>query len=308
MKYPSIYLLCVAIATLCFSGDGLWSGPPRVQREAVRPVDQHDPSKDKPSTAELLRVYNETSRLLTAVRCDDVVMTGRYGRTAWVAVGVLVYQSPRHFRLCAKVLGQPVLDIGSNDRECWYWCSCSRPSHVYHGSWKDYERGKIAIPFGLRPEILLPLLGMDTYDVRKAYQARKNGQSFELIETVRLPDREGKVQKVTVFGRGVVGTDKLQVLGYALRDERGKEICSATISQTQSNPTTGVVLQRRIKLSCPAEQSEISVRLDEVRVVTLEKSAATRCFTRLKGDKWSPGYDLGKRALDPVPKDGSSSR
>ena len=52
-------------------------------------------------------------------------------------------QKPRDFRLRAKILGTPAVDLGSNDQEFWYWISKVNPPHVYHCSYENLKTGKV---------------------------------------------------------------------------------------------------------------------------------------------------------------------
>jgi hypothetical protein len=268
-----------------FQTQGRVRGPDRVQID-----------RGQPSSAAMVNYLNENARRIPALRCEDMTLDCVKGRDKAAISSVMVCQGPRNFRLLGKALGKNVADIGSNDQEFWFWISEAKPPYVYHCAYADLERGKVNLPFPIQPEMILAGLGMAQYDPAKQYQVKVNGRTVELIETVSSPHR-GNLQKVTVFARGPVGRDQPQVIGHILRDERGKEICSATITHVQTDPTTGAVLPRRMKFRCPAEQFEMSMRLDGARVIRIEQQQAASMFSRANLTTFQ-GYDLARRTVD----------
>src|SRR5437870_4026971 len=75
----------------------------------------------QPTAASLVAYLNENSRQVQAMSCQDVTLDCRDDKQSGSAAGRMDCQKPRNFRLTAKVVGQPLVDIGSNEQEFWFW-------------------------------------------------------------------------------------------------------------------------------------------------------------------------------------------
>src|SRR5262245_42219443 len=78
----------------------------------------HAPLRDRGATApaaSLVKYLNDNAQRVQAIQCNDVNMDCMQGSQAVGLDGKLVCQKPRNFRLTANLLGQPSVDIGSND-------------------------------------------------------------------------------------------------------------------------------------------------------------------------------------------------
>lgn len=249
-----------------------------------------------PTAPAMIGYLNDNARRIQGLTCADLEMECRQGREAGVVGGRLDCARPRNFRLTGRVASQPMVDIGSNEQEFWYWISKAQPPYVYHCGYEDFARGGVAMPFPFQPDMILAALGMLEYDPNKNYEVKNNGRTVELIETTASPAGQ-PIKKVTVFARGPVGRDQPVVVGHALRDAQGRDICTASISHVQTDPTTGAVVPRRVRLVWPTEQIELKMKLDGVRVAPIDQEMAARVFSRANLSNLT-SYDLARRAVD----------
>jgi hypothetical protein len=250
---------------------------------------------ETPKATQLVAYLNDNARRVQAVRCERVAIDCKQGREAVGLDGILVCQKPRNFRLKAKVVGQPAVDIGSNQDEFWYWISKAEPPYVYHCSYQELARGNVAMPFPFQPDMIVAALGVADYDENKTYQVKATDQYLELIENTVSPQGQ-PVQKVTVFNRSSVGPGRPQVVGHLLRDPQGKLICKATIHEVELNRETNAVLPRRVVLEWPGQQIMMDMRLYGTQVVSITPEQGSKFFQRNLPDLTS--FDLARRTVD----------
>jgi len=249
----------------------------------------------QPTAASLVAYLNESSRQVQALSCQDVTLDCRDHNQSGSAAGRMDCQKPRNFRLTAKVVGQPLVDIGSNEQEFWFWLGKADP-HVYHCTHEAASRGGIRMPLPFQPDMVLAGLGVADHDPNGQYDVRIQAKTIELIEPARSP--EGKpVQKVTIFQRAQATGHQPQVMAHVLRDMQGQEICRATVTEVVHDPRTGVELPRRIQFAWPARQLEMKMKLDGVRVVAPDAQLAASLYSR-RNLSSQPGFDLERAQSD----------
>ena len=253
---------------------------------------------ETPSAQQLVAYLNNNGQRVQAIQCNQVSIDAKQGnQTAPGLDGLMVCQKPRNFRLKAKVIGQPAVDIGSNNQEFWYWISKVEPvPYVFHCNYDELDKGNVRLPFPFHPDMIVSALGMGEYDPSKQYEVKVNQQNIELVEPVAV--YQGKqVRKSTVFQRKAISQGKYQVAGHILRDIQGREICNATVYEVQQNRETGAILPQRIKIVWPEEKMEMLLRLNDMQVTTVTPDRAERLFSR--NDLSSlPGFDLARWAPD----------
>src|SRR5262245_36929915 len=160
----------------------------------------------QPSAASMVAYLNENARRIQGLSCTDVTLDCKADGDSGVLSGRLDCQKPRNFRLTARVVGQPTVDIGSNDQEFWYWISKAKPPYVFHCAYTDLDRGGVPLPFPFQPDMILAALGMAEYDPNKSYEVKTNPRTVELIESTTVQGQP--VQKGTVVNRNPASRDQ----------------------------------------------------------------------------------------------------
>jgi hypothetical protein len=250
----------------------------------------------QPTAAYLVGYLNETTAQMQALSCERVDLDCTADGQSGSANGRLDCQKPRNFRLTARVVGQPLVDIGSNDQEFWYWISKANPPYVVHCSHEALNRGGIRMPFPFQPDMVLAALGMTECDPRKQYDVRVNAQTVELLEPTRSP-RGDQVYKVTVFQRSPASGDQPQVVAHLLRDPQGREICRATVTQVTRDSRTGVELPRRIQFDWPEHKIKLKMKLDGMRIVPPNPELTASLYSR-RNLASQPAFDLERMQPD----------
>ncbi|NBS90586.1 hypothetical protein EBS67_11400 [bacterium] len=146
---------------------------------------------ETPTAQQLVSYLNNNGQRVQAIQCNQVSIDAKQGnQTAPGLDGLMVCQKPKNFRLKAKVIGQPAVDIGSNNQEFWYWISKVEPvPYVFHCNYDELEKGNVRLPFPFHPDMIVSALGMGEYDPSKQYEVKVNQQNVELVEPIALYHR-----------------------------------------------------------------------------------------------------------------------
>jgi hypothetical protein len=191
-------------------------------------------------------------------------------------------------------MGNTAVDMGSNDREFWYWISKAEPPYLFHCAYEDFARGQARMPFPFQPDWIMEALGIAEYDPSRPYEVIPNGNTIDLVEKTVSPQGQ-PVRKVTRLTRG--NNRQLQVTAHILQDMSGKEICSAYVAEAQQDSATGTVLPRQVQLIWPAERIKMKMKFDRMAVnPPLAPDRSALLFTR-PALRDVPSYDLA-RGLD----------
>jgi hypothetical protein len=249
-----------------------------------------------PDVPALVNYLNQNAALVQAVRSDTVDIQCMQGRQAIGLGGMLVCRKPRDFRLRAKVVGNPAVDIGSNSEEFWYWISKADPPHVYHCSYRDLATGKVFVPFPFQPDMLVAALGIAEYDPKGKYDLKVYPKYLELVESTVSPSGEA-VQRITVFNRTQAPPGQPQVLAHVLKDTKGKLICQANIHEVVADPITKVALPTKVTLEWPAQKVKMTMRMYDIKAVSITPAEAARYFQRTGLSEYD-SYDLARRVID----------
>jgi hypothetical protein len=226
-----------------------------------------------------VRYLNDNGDRLQSLECGDLWIDAQDNGQKVSLPGVMTCARPRNFRLQATLLGNPAVDMGSNNNEFWYWISRADPPYLVHCSYADLARGDVSLPFPFQPEWALEALGMAHYEPNGNYQLKPNAKTVELIE--QTTSSQGQpVRKVTVFDRASLASGRPQVRAHLLQDAKGQLICAAQITQYQADRTTGAVFPHLITLSWPAQGLAMTMKLDSVRVNALDQNRSLALFSR----------------------------
>lgn len=295
---PLMPVVFVGIPLLAFTGCE-WGktvlNPPSNQARVITQT---------PTSAQLVAQLNSTSQRIQSIECRDVWIEAQAGHQPVSLPGDMLCAKNRNFRLMAKMVGQPAVDIGSNEQEFWFWISKAEPPGLYHCTYQDLYQGRVRnLPFPFQPEWVMEALGMADRDPNATYEPVRTTQAtFDLIQKTVGPQGQ-PVVKVTQFSR----TRNLQVVGHRLEDTSGKEICTAQVLEYQYDNAAQVALPRSIKLTWPAQQLTMKLKLENLRVNGLSNERAQVAFARpqLRG---VPTYDLARGPDQPVQRTGGVVR
>jgi hypothetical protein len=245
-----------------------------------------DPSR-APTVEQLVNYLNVGADRIDktqVVACDNMTIDvdspqGKVGLT-----GNLRCQTPRNFRMKGVVFGKPEVDIGSNDKEFWYWIARDQPPYLYHCSYDALSRGT-RIPFPFQPDMVVNALGLAHYNPAGNYQIKivaleRGRQAIELIEPAMSPQNQ-PIKKVTVFDAAEAAQPgQPQVIAYILRDAQDKPICVASVRRVQPIGTSGAVIPKEMLFNWPEQKLKLTLRLENPQLITMTPEKAALVFTR----------------------------
>jgi hypothetical protein len=111
-------------------------------------------------------------------------------------------------------------------------------------------------------EWLASALGIAEYGTTAKYEVVARSEAFELVDRLTAPD--GKVlRRVAVIGRKPA---VWQVTGYRLEDDKGKVVCTVTVSECRQDKDSGAVVPHRLQIDWPAMKTRLKLDLGRVRV------------------------------------------
>lgn len=219
-----------------------------------------------PSLARILDYMNENAGRVKNIQVMSLdVSAAQAGSLPINLHGKMVAEKPRGFRMSLDgPLGfAQVADLGSNNDEFWYWIKAApgqtQVPYQYYCSYKDFEKGVAFMHIPFQPEWIMEALGLGPYGPPERYQLEHDEQTLRLVEDSVSP--QGKaVRKVIVMKRRETKAPDPQVTHYLLIDKASnKEICSAHITQTMEDSTTGAILPKRIDLNWRQENATLGL-------------------------------------------------
>jgi hypothetical protein len=234
-----------------------------------------------PVVARLVAQRNANARRVRTLLCDNMALDIRQG---WGLIGLsaqLAIVRPDRLRFKGTILGSPALDVGANERECWWWGgkeamreACVRP--------RKGASDRVLAP--VHPDWLMEVLGLTEWQPW-AYTLRRQGDGVELVE--KAGRGRSRLRNVAVFERRDGG---LQIVGYRLEDARGRVVGRVSVREVRHDRVSGALLPRRLLLEWPAERVKVVARLYEMRInVPLEGERARRLFTPPDSPAAAPG-------------------
>jgi len=193
---------------------------------------------------------------------------------------MLAIQKPHDVRLKGTCLGNPALDLGSNDQGWWFWFGKDEPKASIQASRKDLVRGASAgWPGSVGPEVLVWIMGMKEYDPAVSVEVIPVQDTIEFVEKATSP--QGKpIRRVTVFQRDQMTLPQSQIKGYRIEDAEKKELFRVDVREVSIDKLSGAIVPMRLDLFWPAEKVKVVVRMDNPEVgIPLKPERAIQLFT-----------------------------
>ncbi|MHB1426621.1 MAG: hypothetical protein ACYC3I_25960 [Gemmataceae bacterium] len=240
-----------------------------------------------PTADKLVKYLNDNAKLIAPTQALASQNVNVIAQSVGGGGGIdckMICQAPRNFYFTGVTFGQPMVDIGSNDKEFWFWSKQINPPYLYHCSYDDLAHG-VKVPFPIQPEMVLTALGLAQYDPSKNYQLRivndNRGQhkTIEMTEQTRSLDNK-PIQKVTVFNYYPAQPPQPQVVAHILRDEQGKPICVANVRYAQRVGANGPIIPKMIDFEWPEQKLKMSMRIENPSLTTMTPERIATVFNR----------------------------
>jgi hypothetical protein len=257
-----------AVVLVTLSAIGCATGP--FQRNASVPP----PVSTSARPEQMVAYLNQNAHDVHSVQFTDVRIQVKQGVKSFGLPAMVHYEKPKNFRLTAEAVGSSQADIGSNDKEFWFWVK-QESANLYRCSYEDLPRLRnVQLP--LQPDWIAEGLCLQEFGPMNGYNMRTTGEGIELMTQTTSPQGQ-PLQKVTTIAS--TGPNRGRIVKHVLRSSQGQELWSAEIKEYH-NPqrTANHVIPRKVILRSPAEKMEIELVLESPRVNTLRPGETGNLF------------------------------
>jgi hypothetical protein len=222
-----------------------------------------------PTARGLVDYLNDNAKRVRTLRVEDIAIDATFDNQPIGLRGRIYAEKPRNFRMKVTFGGKDEVDIGSNVNEFWFWAAKNPDKYQYFCAYKDLVEGKVkSMPLPIQPEWVMETLGLGPYAAEK-YQFEQDSPTsptLRLVEKTRSPQGY-PVRKVIVMNRKEMRAPQPQVTAFLLLDDTtGQEICSAHITSTTQDRSTGAIMPYKMELRMPKEKMSMLLKLDGMKL------------------------------------------
>jgi hypothetical protein len=273
LRRRSLIALGALVATTGCAASGRWTARPDASTPRVA-------SPAAPVVNELVARINQNAAPVSGLTASTSVSVNKSHLGAGVS-GQLALERPRNFKLALeKGLGTPVVDVGSNDREFWFWTKDQKDNAkaIYVGSYD--ARGAAPPDLLFQPDWIVEALGLRPIgrDEAARLKVERGQQAGTLVLTHQRDDGRGGVTiKRTVLDEAT--RQVRQHVFYAPGDPRNpvavvvpsKVRAYALEGREPGEPAFKVELPQRLQLHLMAtrdakERVVMDVALSDIRL------------------------------------------
>ena len=207
-----------------------------------------------PVTYTEVDLVNHRVHGITSLYCKDVDVTLEQTLTFHLK-GWICYEKPTRFRLSCGIRDRAECDIGSNDRDFWFWSRRMKPSGLF---WCDHAHTlstRLRTP--LNPLWMMECLGLNSVKT-EGIRSMQTPTGTDIYET-RQGTMGVQVTKVTMLN-----TNQHLIVGHALVAQNGAVIASSKILEWQQ--VDGITVPRTVEMVWHEENVKITFRLNSPTV------------------------------------------
>ena len=241
------------------------------------------PKIDAESAADLLVEHNRNAGLVESIEARPLVNVSNR-RLAGSASGKLALERPRNFKLVLSgPLGAEMADIGSNDREFWFWAKDSPDKSVYFCQYD--ESGSSPMAVGFQPDWIVEALGLRVIPESEA--ATIKVEPGLAAGTWRLTQKQKSAKGETVFKETVLSATTKRIMEHRVFASDNKTLLTKAIilayqgypiaSDSGATPET-VYLPRKFLLSWEQEKMHLEIHMKEVEINRFDPSRRGMVF------------------------------
>ena len=197
---------------------------------------------------------NARIRPVTSLYCQDIdVMLEQ--RLTFHLKGWLRYEKPNKFRLSCGIRGRTECDIGSNEKDFWFWSRRMKPSALFYCDHEHILATRLRTP--LNPLWMMECIGLG--EVKSSgIRAAQTGTGLMIYET-RMATMGHTVTKTTMLERGTH-----LISGHALLDQKSAIIASSRVMDWQT--VDGLSVPKTVEMVWHEENIRITLRLNDPRI------------------------------------------
>jgi hypothetical protein len=189
--------------------------------------------------------------------------------------GSLIVEREHRLRLeVTSPIGSKEVDFGSNDHEFWVWAKRAtgpgnQPAPLLFAAHEDMDLARQKLPMPFEPLWLMEALGVAPLSPEGMQMEGTPGvASIKLVSQHHLPDGRSI--------RKVVAVDAChgRVLEHSVYDLHGKPLVHTVLGSHKTDPQTGAVLPRYIKVDWPQAEMSLAMEFPTVEVNPTDVPAA----------------------------------
>ncbi len=184
------------------------------------------------------------------------------------ADGRMALERPRNFKLQvdATVKGT-IADIGSNDKEFWFWAQSKKENNVYVCSYDEIERSPLSAAF--QPDWIVEAMGLRTISREEARQMTSKGADIpgavKLISTRKGANGETLTKETILDTSGRIKEHRL----YQGQGRDKTLLASATVTEFKpvaAEAGESVMMPYRFRLDWIPEKLTLDIVLDSAKL------------------------------------------
>lgn len=198
-----------------------------------------------PELTRLVNLINERNRKMKTFVCDNISIRIQ-NRSLLRLSGELFYQKEKKFKMVIKSFAGHEVDIGSNEKQFWFWSKRMDPPAVYYSDHENLLKTGLKTPF--HPMWIKATLGFDLVDTSNSL-ARKRGDFWEIVQIVKGV-RGNNVTKITL-----IESTKGLVVGHYIFEKGSIVASSEVIEWSEIN---GFFIPVNVRIKWHIEDIEMS--------------------------------------------------
>lgn len=241
------------------------------------------PKAETESAADLLVEHNRNAGLVESIEARPQINVSNR-RLSAAANGKLALERPRNFKLVlANPLGTEMADIGSNDREFWFWAKDSPDKAVFYCNYD--ESGDSPLAAGFQPDWIVEALGLRVIPDSEAATIKVEPGSTP--GTWRLSQRQKSSKGESVFKETVLSAATKRIIEHRVYAPDNKTLLTkAIILEYQAYPIAfgseespdKVYLPRKFQLSWEQEKMSLEIYMKQVEINHFDPSRRKAVF------------------------------
>jgi hypothetical protein len=228
--------------------------------------------RPKQDVAELLSEHNANAERVKSLEAKPTVMSDR--RIKGALSGRLALEGRRNFKLqLYNTFTGDYADIGSNDREFWFWVKDAPEKAVFFCNYD--ESGASPLAASLQPDWIVEALGLHVVNEEEiaATEVTKGQEAGTLLLTRRQKTPQGE----TFVKKTILSESTHKILEHRVYESDGKKLLArAALSEYQDfglgkagdDGVEKAYLPKRIRLEWIQEKLALQVVMKDVKVNT----------------------------------------
>lgn len=231
-------------------------------------------AKTSKNATRFFDTWNSNARQIDSMLCESVDVDGQSQGQPYSLKGKLAYQQPNRFRMLGKFAGKSEVDLGSNEKEIWFWIARAEPPAVYFCNRADLGRVRLSTPF--QPDWLIEALGVTPLDANEYREGPGTAEYQTYLSDQKNPLGQPVTKRVVVDAK----TNRVEAFELFSADRR--PLARAQILEYQDDPTSGLFVPRKIQIEWPDAETRLTLTMSRrnTKLNAIDQSFAADLFRR----------------------------